>query len=137
MTTTPASSPASSADTSRAAEVMRLLDHPLDAIFDHGPGITSRQYHALRRYLAGSAGRHVPTMGDVLGMGVTDQLAEGPQPFDPEAPTDLRVFAWWQVYRRRGGLAEVHGISEKSAHEIRDAAHAWFRGARAEIERRG
>ena len=117
----------------RAAAVWRLLDLPLDAVYDHGPGLTVRQYNALRRYFAGPDGTDPVTMGDLVGMRATWQHAEGPRPNLEAEPLDREAAETWFRYHYRDGFTDIRGVGPASGHEIDDAVRAWFRAARAAV----
>lgn len=115
------------------AAVWRLLDLPIDAIYDHGPGLNNRQHNALRRYFSGPWGVDEPTMGDLLGMGAAYVIAEGPRPDLETEPRDIEAAGTWNRYHYRDGFMDLRGIGPASAYDVYAAVRAWFREARAAV----
>jgi hypothetical protein len=127
---------------SRHTAVWRLLDLPIDAIYDHGPGLTNRQYNALRRYFdtPWTAGYHAepeivgePTMADLLGMSAAYVDAAGPRPDLDAEPRDVAAARTWNRYHYRDGFMDIRGIGIASASDIQVAVRLWFRDARAAV----
>lgn len=117
----------------RYAAVWRLLDLPIDAIYDFGPGLTNRQYNALRRYFAGPWGTDQPTMADLLGMNAAFQYAAGPRPDLDAPPRDIEVAKTWGRYHYRDGFMDLRGIAPVTASDVHVAVRLWFRDARAAV----